>query len=121
MNNFEITVLKEDKESILIFMKTSEPPFDFLEEMETELTELHYKGNVVIDELLHSGNNDERFITGYFDGNRFESGKFNFKIVMKKSELREPVCRFLQKDKDVLFLTGLTGKQQRLIEKGCVI
>lgn len=83
MNNFEITVLKKEKENILIFMKTSEPPFDFLEEMETALTDIHYKGNVVIDELLHSGNNDERFITGYFDGNRFESGEFNFKLVMK--------------------------------------
>lgn len=51
----------------------------------------------------------------------FESGEFNFKLVMKKSELREPVCRFLQKDKEFLFLTGLTGKQQKLIEKGCVI
>lgn len=121
MNNFEITVLKKEKENILIFMKTSEPPFDFLEEMEAALTNIHYKGNVVIDELLHSGNNDERFITGYFDGNRFESGEFNFKLVMKKSELREPVCRFLQKDKGFLFLTGLTGKQQKLIEKGCVI
>ena len=68
----------------------------------------------MIDELLHSGNNDERFITGYFDGNRFESGEFNFKLVMKKSELREPVCRFLQKDKEFLFLTGLTGKPWRL-------
>ena len=121
MDNFEITVMKKEKENILIFMKTSEPPFDFLEEMETALTDIHYKGNVVIDELLHSGNNDERFITGYFDGNRFESGEFNFKLVMKKSELREPVCRFLQKDKEFLFLTGLTGKQQKLIEKGCVI
>lgn len=121
MNNFEITVLQKEKENILIFMKTSEPPFEFLEEMEMGLTDINYKGNVVIDELLHSGNNDERFITGYFDGNRFEREEFNFKLVMKKSELREPVCRFLQKDKKFLFLTGLTGKQQKLIEKGCVI
>ena len=40
---------------------------------------------------------------------------------MKKSELREPVCRFLQKDKEFLLLTGLTVKQQKLIEKGCII
>lgn len=103
MDNFEITVLKKEKENILIFMKTSEPPFDFLEEMETALTDIHYKGNVVIDELLHSGNNDERFITGYFDGNRFESGEFNFKLVMKKSELREPVCRFFTKGQGISF------------------
>jgi len=121
MNNFEIIVLNEEKENILIIMKTSEPPFDFLEEMETALEDIHYKGNVVIDELLHSGNNEERFIVGYFDGNRFESEGFNFKLVMKKSALREPVCRFLQRDKEFLFLTGLTGKQQKLIEKGCVI
>ena len=119
MNNFEITFLKE--ENILIFMKTSEPPFDFLGEMEMALTDIHYRGSVVIDELLHSGNNDERFIIGYFDGGRFKDEEFHFKSVMKKSELREPVCRFLQKDKEFLLLTGLTVKQQKLIEKGCII
>ena len=41
MNNFEITVLKKEKENILIFMKTSEPPFDFLEEMEKGITGIH--------------------------------------------------------------------------------
>lgn len=46
MDNFEITVLKKEKENILIFMKTSEPPFDFLEEMETALTDIHYKGTL---------------------------------------------------------------------------
>lgn len=119
MDNFEIIVLKE--KNILIVMKTGEPPFDFLEEMEVALTDINYKGDVIIDELLHSGNNDERFIIGYFDGNKFKNEEFNFKLVMKKSELREPVCRYLQEDKEFLHLTGLTIKQQKLIEKGCII
>ncbi len=121
MNDFDIIVLEEEKENILIVMKTSEPPFDFLGEIETALTDIQYLGNVIIDELLHSGNNDERFIVGYFNGKEFEIGKFDFKIVAKRSGLREPVCRYLRKDKEFLHLTGLTGRQQKLIETGCVI
>ena len=86
MNNFEITFLKE--ENILIFMKTSEAPFDFLGEMEMALTDIHYRGSVVIDELLHSGNNDERFIIGYFDGGRFKDEEFHFKISNEKKRVK---------------------------------
>ena len=119
MNEFDIIALKE--KNILIVMKTSEPPFDFIREMEAALTDIQYLGNVVIDEFLHSGNNDERFIAGYFNGQQFESEKFDFKIVAKKSELREPACRYLRNDKEFLRLTGLTNQQQKLIETGCVI
>lgn len=54
MNNFDMIVVSE--ENILIVMKTSEPPFDYLAEIEASLREKHYIGVVMIDELLHSGN-----------------------------------------------------------------
>ena len=30
MNNFDMIVISEEKENILVVMKTSEPPFDYL-------------------------------------------------------------------------------------------
>ncbi len=80
MNNFDMIVISEEKENILVVMKTSEPPFDYLAEIEASLREKHYIGVVMIDELLHSGNTEERFIQGYFDGARFDSGQFAFEL-----------------------------------------
>ena len=54
MNNFEIIKLNNVEDNILIVMKTSEPPFDFLSEMEEALRNIQYLGYVTIDELLHS-------------------------------------------------------------------
>lgn len=121
MNNFDMIVISAEKENILVVMKTSEPPFDYLAEIEASLREKHYIGVVMIDELLHSGNTEERFIQGFFNGNSFENGKFKFTVIEKKSKLREYACEFLRKDIELLHFTGLTGRQQRLIECGCVI
>lgn len=121
MNNFEIIKLNNEEDNTLIVMKTSEPPFDFLSEMEEALRNIQYLGYVTIDELLHSGNTEERFIQGFFNGNSFENGKFKFTVIEKKSKLREYACEFLRKDIELLHFTGLTGRQQRLIECGCVI
>ena len=110
MNNFDMIVISEKKENILVVMKTSEPPFDYLAEIEALLRERRYIGVVMIDELLHSGNTEERFIHGYFDGVQFDSEKFAFELVPKKSKLRES-----------LEYSILTTRQQKMIEHGCII
>lgn len=121
MDIFDIIVVNEEKENILVVMKTSEPPFDYISEIESSLKERHYIGVVLIDELLHSGNTEERFIRGYFDGNKFDNGKFAFESVAKKSKLREHMCFYLFRDKKSLEVSILTSRQQHLIEHGCVI
>ena len=62
MNNFDMIVISEKKENILVVMKTSEPPFDYLAEIEASLKERRYIGVVMIDELLHSGNTNGLFM-----------------------------------------------------------
>lgn len=121
MNNFDMIMISEEKENILVVMKTSEPPFNYLAEIEASLRERHYIGAVIIDELLHSGNTEERFIYGYFDGNQFDSGRFAFEFVPQKSKLREPICFYLSRDRESLEYSILTSRQQKLIEHGCII
>ena len=53
MNNFDMIVISEEKENILVVMKTSEPPFDYLAEIEASLREKHYIGVVMILSLIH--------------------------------------------------------------------
>lgn len=120
MDNFDIILLNEEK-NILIMMKTSESPFEYLKEIEVYLRDMQYIGIIFIDELLHSGNTEERFIKGYFNGDKFEKAEFCFETISRKSKLREYVCHYLRDDKEFLYYSGLTSNQQRLIEHGCII
>lgn len=121
MINFEIIVTNEKDADILVVMKTSEPPFDYISEIRSSLVKMNFKGWILIDEMLHSGNTDERFIKGYFDGNKFEENRFAFEHVERRSKLREYMCLYLYKDKESLELSALTSRQQKLIKQGCVI
>lgn len=121
MNNFDIVNLNETDIKILIVMKTCDSPFDFVNELQEELKIIQFSGAFVIDELLHSGNNEERFISGFFDGKSFDNSKFKFESIEKKSKLRNYICEYLKSDLDVLKYSSLTEKQQKLISHGCII
>lgn len=121
MNNFDIVNLDDKDIKVLVVMKTSDSPFDFINELQEELKMIGFSGLLVIDELLHSGNNKERFISGFFDGDSFDNSKFKFEDIAKKSAIRSYICDYLKSDLEVLNYSNLTDKQQKLISHGCVI
>lgn len=121
MNDFEIINLEETELKILIIMKTCDSPFDYMNELQEQLRMIKFSGTFMIDELLHSGNNDERFISGFFDGDSFDNSKFKFENIAKKNPIRNYVCQYLQVNLDVLEYSGLTEIQQKLISRGCVV
>lgn len=121
MNNFDIVNLNDIDGKILVVMKTSDSPFDFVNELQEQLKMIRFSGFFVIDELLHSGNTKERFISGFFDGESFDPSKFRFEEVAKKSVIRSYICEYLKSDKEILNDSSLTDKQQKLISHGCVI
>lgn len=121
MNDFEIINLEENELKILIIMKTCDSPFDYMDELQEQLRMIKFSGTFMIDELLHSGNNDERFISGFFDGDSFDNSKFKFENITKKNPIRNYVCQYLQVNLDVLEYSGLTEIQQKLISRGCVV
>lgn len=121
MNNFDIVNLNGKDTKILIVMKTCDSPFDFVNELQEQLKIIEFSGVFVIDELLHSGNNEERFISGFFDGKSFDNSKFKFASIEKKSVMRNYICDYLKSDLEVLKYSSLTESQQKLISHGCVI
>lgn len=121
MNNFDIIKLNEENVEILVIMKTSESPFEFVSELQEKLQEIKFSGTLIIDELLHSGNTEERFIKGSFNGHSFDDSKFRFENIARKSIIRNYICEYLKSEEDVLLYSGLTVNQQKLILKGCVI
>ncbi len=121
MADFDIVNLDDKEIKILIVMKTSDSPFDFVDELQRQLKIIGFSGTFVIDELLHSGNNEERFISGFFDGDSFDDSKFRFKDIEKKNMIRSYICEYLKSDLEILNYSSLTDKQQKLISHGCII
>ncbi len=121
MEYFDIVNLDDQDIKILVVMKTSDSPFDFVKELQEQLKMMEYSGLFIIDELLHSGNNEERFIRGFFDGYSFDNSKFRFEKIAKRSVIRSYICNYLKSDLEVLNYSSLTDKQQKLISHGCVI
>lgn len=121
MNNFEIIKLNNEDVKILVVMKTSDSPFEFLDDIQEQLRELKFSGKVLIDELLHSGNTDERFIRGYFNGASFDNGKFCFVDIDRRDSVRTHICEYLKTDDELLEYSCLNERQQKLILSGCFI
>jgi len=59
VNDFENLRIDNEEYNMLIIMKTYEAPLKYLDEMTKLLREQHFHGVVIIDELMHSGNNND--------------------------------------------------------------
>lgn len=121
MNDFEIFKVEEQDIKLVIVMKTSEPPFDYESDIQEYLRNMGFVGTFLIDQLLHSGNNEERFIRGFFDGKIFDKEEFCFEPIARRSKLRDFACQYLRSDLDVLNCSCLSEIQQKLISHGCVV
>jgi len=121
MNNFEILKICDEKYNVLIVMTTYEAAFQYLNEIAKMLAAKKYSGIVLIDELMHSGNNDDRFIKGYFDGEEFDNSAFSFESVDRRSEIRKYSCELLKDIPDIIDCSILNKNQKSLISKGVYI
>lgn len=120
MKEYDIIKL-ENQNVILVLIRTCESPFEYLPEISDDLKKLNYSGKVIFDEMLHSGNTDERFISCIFEDGGFAAESFQFIAVKKKAPIRKFLCDYLQSEKEYLHSSGLTSSQQKLIEKNFVI
>ena len=121
MTNYDIFNVEEQDVKLVIVMKTGESPFDYAADIQEQLKNRGFVGAFLIDELLHSGNNDERFIKGFFDGEEFDKGKFVFEQIERSNKIRDFACQYLRSDMDVLNYSCLTERQQKLISHGCMV
>lgn len=118
MADFEIFQTEEREFGIVIVMKTCEAPLGYVSEISKCLKSFNYKGSVLIDQLLHSGNTGERFIGAMFDGERFESSSFRFTHVQHRHKVRQYVNSILRSDPESIHLTLLSDAQKQLILSG---
>ena len=102
----------------VIVIKTSDSPFDYLDSISECLKNQKIDGRVLIDELLHSGNGEERFIEAMFSKGSFDASSFKFAHISKKDGLRSVICDWLREDPERLEYTDLSMAQQKMILSG---
>lgn len=101
----------------MIILCTSDSPSGYLDDIAKDLN-TECPGVILIDEFLHAGNTDKRFLAYVFDGTKLSGDKF---VKIKKvSPMRKLTCDFL-KEENLLVGTIITSIQRRMIEKGIVV
>lgn len=120
MKSYNIITLEKEKMALVLILDC-ESPFVYLQEIAQELNHRKYAGIIVFDELLHSGNSEERFIICRFEQGKFEMNSFQFYDVPKQDSLRGYMDSYMRQNLEELRASGLTSYQIKLLEKGCLV
>ena len=118
MLSYEFVKTNQVKYPLLILMKNSDSPFSHLKNKEINLKSKSFSGNVIIDEMLHSGNNDKRFILARFKDGKFLNASFRYLSLDKQNKLRNYMCNFLRKEIVLLRKSLLLERQRNSILSG---
>ncbi len=101
----------------LIILCDSHSPYDYIKDIAHDVLKKG-SGNILIDQLLHVGNTNKRFISFTLHDGELHDGVIA--AIPKGSPYRKTTCEFL-KDNSVMDSSILTSIQKRMINKGIVI
>jgi len=66
----------------IVFSISASNPTDYMLKIEQELLKKRYLGNVFFDLLLANGNNFNRYLKAYFNGNKFQKNSILDPIIV---------------------------------------
>lgn len=116
--SYEIIPFDESQEyNYLVVLCDSRSPYDHIQDIARDLSK-DKSGNILIDQILHVGNTNKRFVVFKYENGRLHGGKVAF--VPKESPYRKAACDFL-KNSGVMDGSILSTIQKRLINKGVTI
>ncbi|WP_078592937.1 type II toxin-antitoxin system RnlB family antitoxin [Evansella clarkii] len=122
MDSYKIFRLDDQSKYECLFITTSyQDPFEDIHLIESTLKESKIKGYALFDLLSQIGDNSERFMEAYFNGEVFEINSFQFLEVPKNSIYRTLTIDFFQKNSFILDETILTSIQKKMIANGITI
>ncbi|MBS5932986.1 MAG: type II toxin-antitoxin system RnlB family antitoxin [Clostridiales bacterium] len=120
MEEYTVTKIEYNEYTAIFTMYASESPLGYISGIEKMCKEYNYVGKILIDQLLHSGNNDERFIEVEVTIYGIDGKSINFVKIPRKSLPREISCKLLM-ESGILNFSILPITQVRLINKGIAI
>lgn len=117
--DFEVIGLAENMEyDYLVVLCKSESPYEFLDGIAHSLNLQTGDCKILIDEILHVGNTEKRYMEFSLIDGKLVDGKFV--QIPKSSDFRALSCAFL-KNNDVMEGSIISSVQYRMINKGIVI
>lgn len=121
MKMYDIIKLENLEYAGLVIMCNANSPIDSLSSIYTELKDKNVEGKILIDEILHVGNTDKRFISFEFRNNQEQIDvEMKFTNIQKDNILRKISCEYLRKN-DLVQYSILSSIQKRMICKGISI
>ncbi|WP_099329409.1 type II toxin-antitoxin system RnlB family antitoxin [Clostridium paraputrificum] len=122
MKEYSIIRLNDDSEyTNLIIMCNANSPLDYITMIKEDLMKFDINGKVLIDQILHVGNTNKRFISMAYSKNDLEKNEeMEFANISKSSLIRKISCDYL-KDNGLVEFSILTSIQKRMINKGISI
>lgn len=120
MSEYNIFYLVDETYKVLITIFNSESPLEYLPEIEKKLLDEKVYGNVLIDQILHVGNSQERFLAICIDKDGFRKETIRVVNIPRTSLYRKLSCGFLKKT-DVLEFSILSSVQKKMINEGISI
>ncbi len=104
----------------LLILANSDSPFNDIGEIEEILTQNYVEGKFLIDQILHSGNTNERFIEFELSNGKIISDTIKFSQIPKDSPIRDQSRKMLC-DNDLIDYSILSNIQKRMLQKGIAI
>lgn len=117
MNTVQMIEGAEDYAGI-VFVNTIDSIHDVSSDIEMLLREKNVTGDVVIDTLLHTGNDDDRFYVLHADNGSVDWVGLTQKDISRGSSVRSLAASYVKEHESELCLDLLTGKQRRMLAKG---
>lgn len=115
---YKIVPLEDEQAyAYLIIICTPHSPYDYIGDISKNL-DFTKQGTILVDQILHVGNTEKRFMTFQFNGSEMNNG--DFVSVKKDSKIRKLTCDFLN-NTGLVNSSVLTSIQSRMIKKGIVI
>lgn len=121
MKAYHIIKLDNMEYDVLLVMCNANSPMDYLTEIDNDIKEEKIKGNILIDEILHVGNTDKRFIKVVTQENKgIKDSEMEFVRIDRNSPLRKSACSYLREN-NLIRYSILSDIQKRMISKGISI
>lgn len=124
--NYGIQQLNNQKYNCIVFSKNYMGVQDYLKEIAEDIknmidTEEIDEVSIVIDNLLHSGNNSNRYFEFLWDYKFNKMIEINIINVSKHDELRKNSIKYYTKHMELVENSILNSSQKALIKKGIII
>lgn len=125
MKNYNIINLDNNEQyTFYVFISSSNSPLTFLRNIFEDLSNYNQDGNILIDQILHVGNNEKRFISIDYSRNSItesiDEPDLKFVNIPKNDKFRKLSCQLL-KNSELLEYSILSSIQKRMINKGIAI